>query len=249
MGRTLRTYICLMMLVLLCGCGTVDNQRGDVGTVNNKMTEEEIALMADVFGEEDRMRSGDLFDFHVEALQQLRAGNEYLAKKYPGCDVKIISFSPATQLSPQANFLLQAKEINYTMTLNIVEGEYVCADDYYGALIGAEYDKYVGSVLEAGGVTAEVYTSFSALLGDTVGKDTDVDEFLTVASKAMRKTDIFVVEPENREGVKEEIQTLIRNVGLYGTYVVYFVDIDQYSDRESMEKNRSCWEYLTFNCY
>lgn len=248
MSKRLRFYICIVMLLLLYGCGMDNNQRGEVETVSIKMTEEEIALMTDVYGEEDRMRSGDLFDFHVEALQQLRAGMEYLEKKYPECGVKIINFSPATKISTQAQFLLKGEgEESYTMALQIVGDEYVCTDDYYSVFVRDEYDRQVSTILESGGVAATVYTTFASLLGEAIGKDVELSEFLTVASEATRKTDIFILDTENKEHLKEEIQDLIENAGLYGSYVIFFVDEEGYSDREEMEKNRLNWDYLTFN--
>ena len=136
MSKRWQFCICLLMMVLFCGCGMDNNLKGEEEAVKISMTEEEIVLMTDVYGEEDRMRSGDLFDFHVEALQQLRAGMEYLEKKYPECGVKIVNFSPATKISPQAQFLIQGEEeASYTMALHVVDGEYVCTDDYYSVFI------------------------------------------------------------------------------------------------------------------
>lgn len=215
-----------------------------------EMTSQEIEILSAVYTDSERIREGRLFSHQLEALQQLRAGMQYLDEKYPGHKLNILTYAPATKFTPSAQFLLQGDgEETYTMTVSVTNDAYVCADSYYGTLIRDSYDKHVSELLTGGGFGAESFTTFSTPMGMEVNGDITVQEFISIEPKVSRNTHLFITETSDQDAAKTAIQALLEENGLYGSYILFFVPASEYGDVLTMEANRSSWNYLSFNCF
>ena len=214
------------------------------------MTEEEILLLSAVYDNEAQLREGKLYDHQKVALEYLREGLSYLDKKYPGYDLEVLSFSPATKFTSWAQFLIRGEgELTYTLTVEKADEGFVCLDNCYGKWLREAYDAYVMQVLQNSGVTLCAYTIFTVPMGVDIGAETTVAEFLAHTPRINRQTRLYLQNPEDPEGETQKIRNVLKEAGLYGHYFLYAVPSDQYGDVEQMEKSRKNWESIAFNCY
>lgn len=64
-----------------------------------ELTEEEKEWMHGFFGEtEERIETGELFNYQANAVEMSREGKKYLEEKYPGCEFNIRYFDPRGNL-------------------------------------------------------------------------------------------------------------------------------------------------------
>ena len=66
------------------------------------LTPEELRLLSDAFGEEERLKEGRLFSYQMEALSYLRDGMDYLEGRYQDRHFQYESFIPANKFQPWA---------------------------------------------------------------------------------------------------------------------------------------------------
>jgi len=214
------------------------------------MTEEEIRLLDAVYGNEEQLRKGKIYDHQKVALEYLRVGLTYLGEKYPGYNPEILTFSPATQFTRWAQFLIQGEgELTYTLTVEKKDEGFVCIDNCYGQWLQEAYDAHVMKVLRDNGITLCAFTSFTDLIGADIGMETTVIEFVEYSPKINRQTRLYLQAPEDPEGEAQKIREILKEAGLYGHYFLYVVPADQYGDIGQMEQSRKSWESIAFNCY
>ena len=264
--RILIMVICLPVLTaLISGCkGTntkaEDSQIGNDGSTTGgsnrkmektEMTEEEKALLMDVFDDKRRIEEGDLLTYQAEALSQLRAGEEYLARKYADHVFQLESLDPANKFRPWAELYFTGDDSPLCVVKITPSGEnseYICEDNFYGFLLEEMYDSRVGKILEEAGYTAKVYTRFRSTVGSELPSKATVEELLSYNPRLSRDTDIFVTEDGTKEAMLSSIKEVIRNAGLYGSYWLFFVDSLE-DDIQTLEDNKKQWQSLTFSCF
>lgn len=215
-----------------------------------EMSELERELLAAAYADGDRIRSGQLFSYQKEALQQLRAAIGYLAEKYPGRELTFTSFTPATKFTPWGQLVFTAVEDGtFTATVKPTEDGYVCADTYYGALIRERYDLRVQELLGQAGIQAASVTEFSSPMGTEVDGSTTADELIALEPKLTRNTHLFVSAQETSEALADAVRQRLREAGLYGSYALYFVPESQWEETAVLEQKRHTWEKVSFNCF
>lgn len=213
-----------------------------------EMTDKEIELLCQNYQDTDRIREGLLFDYQAEALEQLRAGTLYLEKKYPSQNFELLTFEAATQFSGRAAVSFQGgMPGEYTLYIRPSDGEYICADTFYGSLLREEYDKKVEEALAASGYYGRSYTRFPSPVGEGLGEGAAADDLLRLFPKLTRDTDLFFICEDHDAAVKEA-QAILTQAGFYGAYTLYFVQ-ELPQDIQVLESGRSGWEYAVFNCF
>lgn len=264
-GRILITVICLpVMTALISGCiGTnmraEDSQIGNESTTEEnsrkmgktEMTEEEKALLMDVFDDKRRIEEGDLLSYQAEALSQLRAGTAYLARKYAGHVFQLESLDPANRFRPWAELYFTGDDSPLCVVKITPSGEtneYTCEDNFYGFLLEKKYDSRVEKLLEESGYTAKVYTRFRSTVGSELPSEATVEELLSYNPRLSRDTDIFVTEDDSKEAMLSSIKEVIKNAGLYGSYWLFFAD-NLEDDIQTLEDNKKQRKSLTFSCF
>lgn len=253
--RVILSLVCLSAL-LLSGCGTDGDPPasaalpgnstviGENGMDHIEMTNTEIELLCRVFQGEDRIREGKLFSHQEEGLRQLRAASGYLDQKYPGHSFVTVAFEPATKFNLSATLTVEDGR-EYTVRVQLRDdGGYDCSDNCYGKYLQPRYDQYLEKTLADSGYTVKTYTRFPAP-SDVLGPETTVEQLLQQAPKQTRSVDLFfVAEDHDAAG---ELQALMTQAGLYGTYTVYFVP--ELDDIQALEDQRSGLEYALFSCF
>lgn len=210
------------------------------------MTTQEIELLSDLYMQDgDRIREGKLFSHQEEALRQLRAGMEYMNQKYPGALFTVTAFQSATQFHQSGELSLEEGGITYTAYVEVKDQDYSFSDNYYSKYLQPRYDQYLESVLSSGGWTGRSFTRFPSA-SETLGPDTTAEELLRTAPKQTRTVDLFVIT-QDQEKTAREVQDLIVQAGLYGTYTLYFVP--ELDDIQTMEELRPHLEHVSFNCF
>lgn len=217
---------------------------GDDNMNETAMTDQEIELLSQLYQDENRIRQGKLFSHQKEALLQLRAEMEYLAQKYPDGTYTIIKFQSAIKFNSGAELTIEDGG-EYTVYAEVDGENYVCSDNYYGKYLQPRYDQHIEEVLSNGGYPGRSYSSFPAG-SDKLGPDTTVEQLLKVAPKQLRMVDLFVTAQNHDEAVRD-LQALMTQAGLYGTYMVYFVP--ELADIQTLENQRAGLEYAVFSCF
>lgn len=253
-NKTLYIMIMTMIIVIaLVGCGRGKEKSADKHAVTVKkqadLTEEEQKLLIAAFGDDENIRTGNLYDYQKEALVQLRTGVGYLKKKYPEEDLSILSFSNATKLTEYAfcYFRAGASSKEYLLTITPENGSYVCRDTYYGEKIRDRYDAELESILREGGYETKLYTDFSTPAGMDVDGSATMQTVNGVSPKIARCTFIFVDSNLMEQG--ENIQNALYDKGAYGSYILYFSDNLMNRSIDQLVRQREEFKSITFNVF
>lgn len=257
-----RVLVYVLLLALLAGCaggaakqdpqGTepTTDATGDESMDYTEMTDQEKELLSAAYADADRIREGKLFEHQLEALEELRAGLTYLEDKYPDFPLLVLSFQPANKFNPWAVLSLRDESGDtYTVTVTPTDGSYVCADDYYGALLREAYDEYVSGVLQTGGFSALSYTTFPEPAGSEIGADITVEKLLEIQPRLSRSTHLFSEETQSHDDTAASLRECLVQAGLYGSYTLYFVPREQLGSAAELEEGRNAWEKVSFNCF
>lgn len=254
MKRTIALILCMALTMVLAGCATGSDSRnhqtGDEEMEFAVMTQQEIELLSKAYADAERIREGKLFRYQQEGLAQLRAGMAYLQAKYPTNTPEVIGFAPATKFTPWAQLTLQGADAQtYLLKVTPQEGEYICEDTYYGALLRANYDAYVEGLLGMAGIDARAFTRFLEPKGMEVDGSISVESFVALRPCVSRDTHLYVVDAVDRQWVQEAVQSALKEGGLYGTYILYFVPADSYAQGAAMDAQQQDWPYVSFSCF
>lgn len=254
--QVLLSLLCLPTL-LLWGCGACEASpnggqeistsitiTGDDNMDQIEMTAQEMELLSRLYQDENRILQGKLFSYQKEALLQLRTGMEYLAQKYPDGAYTVIAFQSAIKFNSGAELTIEDGR-EYTVYAEAKGEDYVCSDNYYGKYLQPRYDQHLEEVLFDGGYSGKSYTRFPSA-SDVLGPETTVEQLLEVTPKQLRMVDMFVTAQNHDEAVRD-LQSLMTQAGLYGTYTVYFVP--ELADIQTLENQRAGLEYAIFNCF
>lgn len=213
------------------------------------LTEMEKELLVGAYpNDEERIQNGSLFDHQDDALKQLRAGIAYLTEKYPEKTPDIILFSPATKFTQWAEMSLEAPSGKmYRLAVSPTENGYECADDYYNEFLREPYDQYVADILAKAGFTVLSFTEFPSLVGTEVDGNTSIEALIAIEPPLTRNTHLFIAQSIG-DPIAAEIESRIKEIGLYGSYTLYFAaSLDE--EVMALEENRKTMEYKSFSCF
>ncbi|MDO5132771.1 MAG: hypothetical protein Q4D81_07295 [Eubacteriales bacterium] len=216
-----------------------------------EMTETEKKLLIDLYGEKDRIEKGDLYSYQKEALNQLRAGRNYLEQRYPTHVFTLESIDPGSRLRPWAELRFRENE-SRSFLAKIKPGQegktYVCEDNYYGYLLQEAYDARIEEILADAGFQVRSYTIFLSTIGEVLDPAATVDELLACAPKLNRETSVYVSDAVPDRSHADEMQRVLNKAGMVGSYWVYYTGQDIGMTVRELEEGKSQWESLFFSC-
>lgn len=230
------------------GQGTGEGQKNMGKTI---MTETEKKLLIDVFGEEKRIEEGNLFSYQQHALEQLRAGEDYLERRYPEYKFQFESLNPANKLSPWAELKIRAEDSPACYVRIIPQGDgrkFVCEDNFYGYIFREKYDERIGQILAGEGCPAKSFTCFLSTADENLDLQGTVEELISYNPDLTRETALYTDQSSPDPELAKKMQNALSKAGMYGTYWLYFAGQEAEKDIRDLERNKSGWESLVFSC-
>lgn len=188
-----------------------------------QMTDEEKALLDLAYTDGARILEGKLFDYQERALAELRSCREFLAKRYPKENFKVISFQPSSRKGSVELQFVQPEKETAEYILKYENGQY--SDNFYDVPFEREYDEIVEGLLEKADVHARVYTYFPFLISDEIHSGR---ELMDRRPHLGRHTALFFPADElsdDKDAVKllERIRTVFRENGIYTSGILFFI--------------------------
>ena len=212
-----------------------------------EMNEIEKELLSMNYPDADRIRAGRLYNYQMEALNQLRFAMHYMEAKYPSCHPEYVSFDPATRLHETG--ILTMKDGSYVQITESQEG-YLCGDTYYGILLQESYSREINLALKEGSFDILSHTDFSVPLSDEVDGNLTAEDFMAIEPPVMRSTHLYMMDAENIQETADAIQKILKEKGFYGSYILYDVPADKaVSEISILEEERLSFEAVTFSCF
>ena len=254
--RALAALLALLTLLLTACAGTPgitenEKQTGGEAMTSMELTEREIELLSAAYPNEDMIREGLLLDYQKQALEFLRAGEAFLAARYPDEDIRILNFIQANKFNPWAElrFRRGGEEKDYLATVTPTEDGLVIADTLCGDLIRPAYDAMVEKTLGAAGFRVLSLTEFPNPIGTDLDPYGPAEELLRLYPRLKRSTRLFMAASDEREGLDEELHAVLREAGLYGSYAVGFVPSLEDAAAEELNAAWSTLHRVSFNCF
>lgn len=221
------------------------------------LTENEKALLDYAYTDKDRIKDGVLFDYQIDALKMIRKCDQYLKSKYPKFDLEMITFTPQTKKRnyTEIHFVLKGIEANFTLHLEIKDGQYYFSDNFYDVPFIKEYDKKIENMLNNESILARCFTIFPYLLSETVNS---ADELLNEKKSIGRNTEIFISVkdiPNNNEidDTTRKIEDVFTKNKIYMNGMIYFiVDLDMNKESiyyDSYVKDRKNLKNMVFSAF
>ena len=250
----------LVICSLLCwgclGCGNrkqeemISNEEEIAMKDEYNLTDKEKELLIRIFGNEENINNNKLYDYQIEALNQLRTGEDYLVQKYPSHKFEITHFENATKLTNQAisNYVDEYGR-SFTVTITPENGEYVCRDTYYGIAIQERYDREIEQFLSEAEITAKAYTDFPMPAGFEADETASLSSINEIEPKITRCTHIYVDDLEKSSEIYEKAKKILESNHAYGSYILYYVPSFETLSIEELEQNRQNYESVSFNCF
>ena len=140
------------------------------------LTNDQEAFLVKIFMNEDRIRSGKLYDYQKEVLKQYNYSMDYLAKKYPSHHFKITDCEYKNKLNSYTTFWFSENDDTeniFELYLRITENEqgniYFAEDNYYGYLFSPVLKNYFYKIIDP--LCDEIY--ISTKIQDVKGEDYD----------------------------------------------------------------------------
>lgn len=214
------------------------------------LTENEKRILAETYGDSERLEKENLYEYQEIALEQLRTATQYLDVKYPGHSLRVNTFDPANKYNGHATLiLLDGSEKSYTLTVSAGTGVYQCADDHYSVFLRERYDTYIREMLMHNGWDALCHTDFPELRGkELTGKET-IEEILKLRPPVMKTTHVFLYNGAGQEAAAAAVEGVFRDAAIYGAFTLFFVSEQDGRDIDALEKNRRAFQRHAFNCF
>ncbi len=206
-----------------------------------QMTDEEKALLDLAYTDGKRILEGKLFDYQEKALRELRACREYLKKRYPREEFRILSFQPSSRKGCVEMQFIQPQRDTTEYLLKYEGGEYT--DNFYDVPYEREYDEIVEGILAEAGIPARVYTYFPFLVGDVIRSGKDL---MDRRPHLGRHTALFLSadvppEAEEAEALTENVRQFFRENGFYSSGILFVVPgMEQMKDMSVLELDAYC---------
>lgn len=231
----IRVALLVMTLALLMsGCDNRESNKENGSGYNKgdeiiEMTDEEITLLCGFYVNEDRIREGKLHDYQKETLDEFRMAKSYLQEKYPGYTYDFFSISPSdkTQSYTKVEFTIDESSGYYSVMVELLNGEYVVTDNFYGYVLGAAFDEMLEQKLSEAGLTDfGVHAGLSGFVGKDIDANTTMDELLALGSTIKIDITVWIDMPGLDENENQKkvalIESTVRELEIYGGHIVYF---------------------------
>lgn len=256
-------FIFIIAAAIMSGCaiagpnlGKADNgaENGIEGESTPAMTSEEQAVMLDTFGEDERARieEGRLFSYQEEALIQLREGTSYIKKRYPGHDFICTSLDPANKFRTWAEVRFKegdSREFLVKVIAQQTDGHYsgyICEDNFYGQILGKEYNAALEEMFADAGYKVRVYAYFLSTLGEGFPTNASVNDLIKADTSP--STAVYVSEAVPDGVLADNLKEVMEKNHVSGDYFIYFTGTDVTSQKaEILETEKAKYESLIFH--
>ncbi|WP_455718815.1 hypothetical protein [Anaerosporobacter sp.] len=198
------------------------------------MTDEQRDLLLELSINDESVKEGTLSEWQIEVLRQFDYAKEYLARKYPSHTFKIIRGCEYDIYRDYTDFSFIAddnKEKSYDMRIDIEKKDsgnvYMAIDDYYGTLLEEKYEKELLKVLQSSCIQCvAVKESMKNMDGEEVGETFDVNRIINEGFEITHRTRIFIngKDEMNPSTLVDQIQDIIKEKKIYGSYIVYVLE-------------------------
>lgn len=221
------------------------------------MTDKEKELLDLAFSDGERIWNGNLLDYQISALNDLRLMMNNLSKKYSNFDLEVVSFTPKSKTTPaEIQFVQKGLITEYTMTVSNNN----FADNFYDVPFEKEYDKIVEEILNDNDIKARVYTVFPFLISDEIN---DVNDLFNHRPHLGRNTELFISvdklpDFDYADEIADNVQKVFNENNIYTSGIIFFVvnmenikykniiELDEYvRDRTNIRNVLS----VTFRCF
>lgn len=225
------TFIVILILGMIMFNGCKDNgfnKENNMGKID--LTDDEKRVLKDIFIDEDRICKGELLDYQIRCLEQIRYSEKYLKRKYNN-DFYIVSYEQISKLNSvgRMHFRKEDESDIYELILEKDNDGYMARDNYYNRIIQDKYDDYLKSlIIEETGINCLTDTEFKSLMGEEADSNLSIDKVLELGNELSRHTYIYIKE----YGISEnDIEIILKKFmlenNLYGSYTVCLGDEEQ----------------------
>ena len=238
--------VCICLYLMGCSQKVECNNGSVTGEVNKMeridLNEREQAFFSAIFIDKESIESGFLEDWQLSLLNEFRAGEEYLGKKYPDSEIRIINYDTTTQTRDYDIFILTEEKHNdrfYEMHIEMSNNTYIITDNYYGCIIKEDSERMIKNVIDKAKIPCfNVKASFGGFLDDSYGSNI---RFMDALSGVIDTDNLFLIylDPQGldhgsyKDNV-QEIKKLMESQNIVGEFTIIFGDDDIKNDyRES----------------
>ncbi|MBE5954360.1 MAG: hypothetical protein E7257_09495 [Lachnospiraceae bacterium] len=224
----------MAMIFLLAGCSNNEsNDEANSGYNHGdeivEMSDEEVELLCSIYVNEDGIREGKLHDYQQQALEEFRMAKSYLQEKYPGYVYNFYLLSPSDRFDETTEIEFAIDESNgyYTVRVELVDGEYVITDNFFGYVLEPAFDDMLEKKLREAGLSSfGVYTNLSGFVGRDIDAETTAEELLVSGDEIKKDITVWVDmlntdETENQR-IAALVENTVRELKIYGGHRVYF---------------------------
>ena len=153
---------------------------------SSQLTNEELSVLTSLSVNEERVRKGQLSEWQMQLLKEMRAVKDFLAQKYPSSDFTILKCTTTSTSEGSSSFLFtEAAQTGRLFDAYCTPGTdpsepMEIRDNYYRVFLEEPLKKLLSDTLAEQKVM-EIRCSYSAVLG------TEADETITLESAVQKK--------------------------------------------------------------
>ena len=236
--------ITLIVALILGGCSSnVKNIKEETQMAD--MNSWEVELLCDAYktkAEQNRVKSGELYDHQEKTLELLRGVCEYLREKYPQNKITVTEIKPELFMNGSTvfEFTVDGFDGTYTAIAKNSDETYF-TDDFYAELVRPGYESYLRDILEKKDIDVVfIETEFTASLGMEYNEKMTVNDLIDAGEEIPRTTTVYI-KSDDGKNTTEKVKELMKNI--YGYYFIncseYFVEGLTSEDYDLMVKNNS----------
>lgn len=230
----LRNLIFMVLLFSISGCETdgtsLSQEERNIAMKSVEMTEQEMQFLKEIYIDEERIETGSLYSYQKTFLLQYRFASEYLNEKYPSYAFTILRGEPMSALNSYARFFVREKEGENIFEVHVMqrEGDFQGEDNFYGEIIREEYDDYLyKKCIEKSDSLMGIYSIITGVKGIEYNEEMRAEDIISGEKKISPLTEIYFTGAHISEDQWNEKVTVIKetvqNIGLYGSYILYYV--------------------------
>lgn len=228
----MRKIVVIILLIGILGCtaGCASSSRlgyqADDGTADIKLSQDKEDFLIGISMDEERIRSGKLYDWQKEVLHQYDFAMDYLKRKYPSYTFHLNSCTPKGRDNSWSTFWFCAD--GYTKTYDLYlysdeDGNYSCEDNFYGEFLQDRFDEALLQLLsEDVPECTKVVSAFHTVQGEKYGESFSERSLLNGEDKLQNSTDIYAVSDSeiHAQRIADDIERLIRTKKIYGSFYI-----------------------------
>ncbi len=219
-----------------------------------ELTEDEKKWLTAKFGDEERIEEGTLYPSEEKHLKRARAGMAMLEEKYPGYQFCITWLD---RYDTWTGFTVYEESTGEKVVLN-VEGDeesgYEVEDNFYEYFFAEKYAACIKEQFEKEGIN-DISVRTGAFSED--GREYDINMSVedVISGKlevwAIIFVDVYVGDDMSEEECEEcaqEMQKIVENTNLSGSYHLYFMDTTKKEMLSTGETGEEIYKY-SFKVY